>query len=383
MSTPLRVAILGRANYGLLQTRINQLAGHELDLHVLSLQDGDMEGCTVHHIQSPGGPGPLKYLLALGAVRRALKRIQPDVLDVHSVSSWGVYGFRPLADLPFLATVYGPDLNEHAARHRLIRFIARRCFQKAHRVFSSTMATCEGIKRITGLDVSSKYVSQSWGIDCTGIQAEAATRRSQIRNEFGLDDRQVVVLHNRQFIPFWHIDELLQAGYRLLEAHEHLHFWFVYPVTNKSGEDLIREKTREIQARGFADRIILHGPQPYDRMISMMHASDVYTCCGRNDLLSSSILEAMATGLVVVLRDLPAYHEVIQPGENGIFFSSATSEALHDALEDAVSNLPDYRERFAEPNRSYMAEHYDEGACAAWLVEQYRSLADQGRLSSK
>lgn len=371
---PLKICILGRGNYGLLQTRLQQLATFPTELHLVTLQPGEIEGCTVHAIRTPIPLGPLKYICAIPAIRKAIRAIHPDVLDVHGMSTYGAYGLHPLKQYPYLATIYGPDLTMHARNYRLLAHMAKLCFRRAARIFSSTPTTLDVIREVCGLDCQEKFVARSWGIHTEVLLKDAAARRRTIREEFGVPEGTRIVLHNRQFTPFWHIDQILEAARALLARRSDLLFWFVCPVTNSMGEAFIEKKQNELASAGLSDRIVLHGPQDHERMISFMHASDLYLCMGTNDQLSSSVLEAMCCGLIPVLHDLPAYHEVIQHKANGFLVPRITPEILEQQLVEILDTFSHLRAQIAGPNRDKMISSYEETICVAWLMDQYQAV---------
>lgn len=109
-------------------------------------------------------------------------------------------------------------------------------------------------------------------------------------------------------------------------------------------------------------------------MISFMHASDLYLCMGENDQLSSSVLEAMCCGLIPILHDLPAYHEVVEHEASGYFINELTPDNLHRQLAEVLDQFEPIRERMVETNRAKMLADYDEMPCVAWLIDQYREI---------
>jgi glycosyltransferase involved in cell wall biosynthesis len=372
--TPLKICILGRGNYGLLQNRLQQLATFPTELHLVTLQPGEIDGCTVHAIRTPIPFGALKYICAIPAIRKAIRAIHPDVLDVHGISTYGAYGLYPLKQYPYLATIYGPDLTMHARNYRLLAHMAKLCFRRAARIFSSTPTTLDVIREVCGQDFREKFVARSWGIHTEVLLKDAAARRRTIREEFGVPEGTRIVLHNRQFTPFWHIDQILEAAQALLAQRSDLLFWFVCPVTNSMGKAFIEKKQNELTSAGLRDRIVLHGPQDYERMISFMHASDLYLCMGTNDQLSSSVLEAMCCGLIPVLHDLPAYHEVIQHKANGFLVPRITPQILEQQLVEILDTFIHLRAQIAGPNRDKMISSYEETICINWLMDQYRAV---------
>ncbi len=122
----MKVCIFGRAQYEQLKSRTQQLATHGVEFHILSLQTGQMDHATVHTV---GGGKVLRgaaFLTLPWMARRLIRRLRPDVIDIHGVSSYGGYCFSPISDIPVCATVYGSDVTAHAATSRVGRVIANR-----------------------------------------------------------------------------------------------------------------------------------------------------------------------------------------------------------------------------------------------------------------
>src|SRR4051812_12075800 len=116
----MRICILGRSQYPLLRRRAQSFAALGHEVHVLSLETApEGEGFKVHRIPSRVG-GPARYIWALPAMLRALRALAPDVIDIHGLSTYGLYGLFPLG-APTVATVYGPDVYGAQTRSAVLR----------------------------------------------------------------------------------------------------------------------------------------------------------------------------------------------------------------------------------------------------------------------
>ena len=75
--------------------------GHQID--VISFTEGEIEGCTVHYINSGAGvrgsdAQKLKYLFQARKVHENVNEIKPDVINAHYATSYGTVA--ALANLP-------------------------------------------------------------------------------------------------------------------------------------------------------------------------------------------------------------------------------------------------------------------------------------------
>ncbi|MFT7515687.1 MAG: glycosyltransferase involved in cell wall biosynthesis, partial [Candidatus Omnitrophota bacterium] len=351
-----------------------QLQRFNTEIHLISIHPGELEGCSIHLVKSPFPFGLLNYLSALPAIRKKIREIDPDVVDVHGISSYGAYGLFPLKAYPYMATIYGPDLSMHARRYRVLAAMANQCFKHAHSIFSSTPTTQELIHEICGATYPDTFIAHSWGIHAEDILANREERRRVIREEFDVPEGTRVILHNRQFTDFWHIEEILTATRNLLAERSDLVLWFVYPIPNPKTAAYIQSKEEEIRAAGLENQIVLHGPQEYERMISFMHASDIYLCMGRSDQLSTSVLEALCCGLIPVLHDIPSYHEVVEHQNNGYLLPRITVEAVEEQLRYVLEHFDEEYARMADQNRKRMIDDYDETPCVTWFMDRYEEI---------
>ena len=368
---PLKIGIAGRATYPLLQRRaaVYAEAGH--DVHVLSLEADRVPGATVHLPRARFG-GPLRYLSGLPETAATLRHLDLDVLDLHGLSTYGLYGLLPTR-AAVVATVYGPDLYTAAAESAVIRAGVARVLRRADMVFGSTPSIADYARDIAGVDVSGKLAVRSWGVDVGRIQADGPARRAAVRDELGVAPDVPVVVHARHITDLWRPDVIVEAAAALHARHPGAQVWFVHPEPNAQGRVLLARLEARVAELGLGGVVRFLGPRPYDGFLSILHASDVFVCVGRDDLLASTLLEALAVGLVPVLSDLPAYREVIADGVNGMLLPDVTPEAVGAALVDAVGRLDTLRTTWGAPNAARVREHYDERACTLWMVEQYRT----------
>lgn len=344
--------------------------GH--DVHVVGVEDARSSVFHVHRIRVPAN-GAVRYLLAAPGVLRTVRRLAPDVVDIHGVSTYGLYGLLPLG-APFIATIYGTDIYEAAPNSRMIRVGVRRLLRNAAFIYGSSATIRDYVEDAIGIDITDRIRLRSWGVPIFRLTADAANRRRRVREEFGLDPETRVVVHCRQIMESWRVRAIVQAVPSVLARHPNTKFWFVYPPLNAAGEELLRDLKALAVELHVRDAVQFLPPQPYDRFISVLHASDVFLCVGKHDLLASSLLEALATGLVPVLSTLPAYREVVENGVNGYFVPTPTGEELAPTLIRALDMHDEKGSRMRTYNQRLMELHYDETRCTEWLVDQLATI---------
>jgi glycosyltransferase involved in cell wall biosynthesis len=87
---------------------------------------------------------------------------------------------------------------------------------------------------------------------------------------------------------------------------------------------------------GLDDKIHLKGRVAYADLPAYYQAADVYISASYSDGSSVSLLEAMATGLICVVSDIPGNREWIAHDVDGFLFESGNAESLTNILRHCI-----------------------------------------------
>jgi glycosyltransferase involved in cell wall biosynthesis len=100
------------------------------------------------------------------------------------------------------------------------------------------------------------------------------------------------------------------------------------------------------------------GARPHEELPDTLRRADVYVSAALSDGASASLLEALASGLVPVVTDIPANRGWLAPGESGLLFPPGDEAALAAALERALGDAA-LRARAREAGPRVVAERAD------------------------
>jgi glycosyltransferase involved in cell wall biosynthesis len=84
------------------------------------------------------------------------------------------------------------------------------------------------------------------------------------------------------------------------------------------------------------DRVQFAGQISYDKLPEYYHAADLYVSASHSDGSSVTLMEALASGLPVLVSDIPGNREWIAGNADGWLFPDGDVDALAQALVDAV-----------------------------------------------
>jgi glycosyltransferase involved in cell wall biosynthesis len=126
------------------------------------------------------------------------------------------------------------------------------------------------------------------------------------------------------------------------------------------------------------DRSRLHftGQLPYAEYLQVLQASSVHVYLTRPFVLSWSMLEAMATGCVVVGSSTAPVQEVIQNGVNGLLTDFFSPTSICNTVENVLEN-PDQMKVIRSNARATVVERYDLATLLpqhlGWLLQEETS----------
>jgi glycosyltransferase involved in cell wall biosynthesis len=331
----LRIATLANAAVGHTRRWVEDLRSRGHEVGVWSLERGPAELSASPLPISPL-PGFLRYPLAAPALRAALARFAPDLVDAHFVPNYGLLGAlsgrRPLA-----VTAWGSDLLIAGARDPLQRARARFVLGRADLVLADA-ANLARAARTLGAPAARVH-QVPWGVDLERFRPSGA-------REPGL------LLSTRMHEPVYDLETLI-AGVAPLMGRR--------PDTRLvvAGEGSLRGAHERLAARLLPEgRYRFVGMQTPPELAQWLARADVYLSAARSDSTSISLLEAMAAGALPVVTDIEGNREWVGEGEGARLFKVSDPEALANALDRALDS-PEWAMVARSRNRRVVEERGD------------------------
>jgi L-malate glycosyltransferase len=295
-----------------------------------------------------------------------LNELHPDILQAGPVPTCGylaaLTGFHPL-----IVTSWGSDLLLHAERDSTWKHAT----EVALRGADGFVCDCDTVRQaaLRYAHLPSSHVAQfPWGVKA-GIFSPAGERPPHWTPTFGT----VTFLCTRTWEPLYDVDVLLQAFAQAYEENKSLRLLLL-------GEGSLRDHIRQFIAEHKLERIVTtHSERDPANMPAWFRVADVYVSCARSDGTSISLLEAMATGLPVVVSDIPSNREWVSDGENGWLASVGSRQDFAAKLGQAASLGTQQRKAIAARNRQIIAERADWDKNFPLLMKLYEVVAASPR----
>ena len=132
------------------------------------------------------------------------------------------------------------------------------------------------------------------------------------------------------------IDELVNAMPKLLLKYPKANL----QIIGEGPESLKLSKI--INEKKLDESVKLIGKQDKQQISLRLSSADIYVSASRFETFSASPLEAMASGLPVVLSEHPAHRELIERSNAGKIFSYGNASELCMKIEEVFENKEDF-----------------------------------------
>ena len=291
-------------------------------------------------------------------LQRAVLHFRPQIIHAHSPVLVGFPALRaarafglPLVyevrDLWENASVDRGRFTEGSVWYRLARAFETRVLRGADAV----VTICESLRNALAPRVSAPdmlFVVPN-GVDTTAFAPGQPDEH--LRSRWNLIGKEVVG-YVGTFQPYEGLDLLIGALPALVRERPQLHLMI---VGGGDGEASLREW---VKAGSLESRVTFTGRVPHDQVREAYALADVLVYprrLTRTTALTTPLkpLEAMAMGRAVVVSDVPAMRELVQPGVTGDVFRAGDAD---DVTKTCVKLLadPEMRRRRGDAARAWV-----------------------------
>lgn len=302
--------------------------------------------------------GPFFYRSLSKKIARRSR--EADIVHAHWLIPSGFMAVRS-SGVPTMATVRGAEyhLNPRGFLAGLVRYTQGRM---------DRMVAVSNYLRSRGIETfgapREKFSVVQNAVDCEKFRPRIDT---DIRAELGIPEQHRLVSTARRLVLEKRVMDLVEAAAEVLEGEEDITFVI-------AGDGPQRKALEKAAARrGIEESIIFTGFLPHSRIPELLSESDISVVTTEQEGLANALLEAMASGAVVVATDAVGNDEVVDSGRDGVLYPPGDVEALAEAV---LGILEDEKrmERISSNARRKMEADFSYPAAAAKYVEVYEEL---------
>jgi L-malate glycosyltransferase len=306
---------------------------------------------------------PSQFAGLASEIKAVLQDLQPDLMHAGPVPTCGyvaaLCGFHPLVVMS-----WGSDLLVHASRDSEWKRATEISLRAADGFFCDCDTVRVAAQRHAAIP-DAQIVQFPWGIERGSFSPQGPVVS---RESLGLKPMEFVFISTRSWEPPYDIGVLLKAFYLAWCRNRDLRLLL---LGDGSEADWVRNF---IVDHGLGQVVVTPGTIAGAEMPRWFRAADAYLSCAHSDGTSVSLLQAMATGLPVIVADIPSNREWVTENENGWLAPVGSSEQFARQLLHAERVEPDDREAISKRNRRIVAARADWDRNFPNLLRLYEGL---------
>jgi glycosyltransferase involved in cell wall biosynthesis len=344
-----------------------------------------LSGAHIHRVRLPARKG----LRRLWVMNREVHRIcsepgdRPDVLQlISSLPHRSLLHPGPLRRQG-TAVVFGYTITFNRSLNPVRRALRRGFMKLLSRQIDCVIVNATAMyaqARAMGFETRIEVIPN--GVDLKRFQpAFQEAERRLLREALGVGAEDSMLLAVGSLTARKGTDLAIEAWSRLIHRFPKTHLVLAGAGFDTAGDDLEKRKfahrLRELSAEaGAADR--LHFKGFVDRVEDLYRAADIFVFPSEKEGMPNAVLEAMASGLPVVLTPFESLSEDIGKAGRDFCVAERASSALAGAIE-ALLQETDRRREMGRSARHWVETHMDLEHTLDRYMTLYRELSTARR----
>lgn len=341
-------------------------AGHEVAVFTRQFASDlprfeTVDGIPVHRVLTPGPKAIASLAYSIGA-QPVLRRFRPDILHVHGLLSAATTALlaKRLQGTPFVAkAMTGGQFGEiYKLHHR--RTGKWRGQQLARHTDRFVAISQEIYDELDQLDVPpARRVMIPNGVDIDRFEPVTMDKKRALRRQLNLPDGPLVIFCGR-LTRQKRLDLLLQVWSEVQSLHPSAQLLLL-----GTGEE-------ELALRRLAGKNVIFGGRQPD-VAPFLQASDLFVLPSDSEGLSNAMLEAMASGLPVIVTEVGAAPQLLASGQAGRLIQPGDKTQLFEALDSTLST-PHLLPLMGEHGREIVLRDYSLESVVQRLLQLYTAV---------
>lgn len=306
--------------------------------------------------------GSLGYFTMVPAVKKLLKKLQPDIVNAHYASGYATTA-RLVGKRPWLLSVWGSDVYAFPYKSVFHMWLVRNNLLAADAVASTSHCMAEQTRKLApGL---SRIFITPFGVDMASFESVAVRETAR---DF------ITVGTVKTMAATYGIDILIKAFALLIEKLDARGFAGAKDLQLRlvGGGEQAQYKNLAAQL-GIASKVTFIGRVPHNKVPHELAELDIYVALSRQESFGVAVIEAGAAGRPVVVSNVGGLPEVTLQGKTGFIVAAEDPQAAADAMLQLVLD-PEMRIRFGAAARQHVSKNYSWPSCVQHMVDIFNQL---------
>ena len=294
-------------------------------------------------------------------IKRVLSEINPNV--IHSLGVFPDYAISIINQYPQIITLRNFVWDDYPAKYGRIRgAILARLHLYAMNHTNKTVTCSKSLSEIYRKKLGFQFDYIRNGVDVDQFSMPDADEKKQIRQEKGLPEKSYIFIYSGQIIERKNHAFLLETFREFFSSPE------VYLLILGDGMDY--EKLYD--EFGSVDNIDFRGV--VNDVNVYLKACDAYVSTSKSEGMPNGVMEAMATGLPVILSDIDQHKEIMRENDKiGFLYEQGNKRDLADKMRRMM-----HEDSTEMSKAAYNLTHkeFDSASMSSKYQNEYRQLAE-------
>ena len=322
--------------------------GHKT--YVISFAPGTIDNTEVYSVDvgvDPDGNdiGKIKYLFAGKKIKRIIRTISPDIINVHYATSYGAT--MALSGIKnYILSVWGSDIYDFPNRSFLHRSLLKFSLRRAAYLFSTSKAMADEASKFTDKD----FKITPFGIDMDLFNPDKRNRQS---------DRPFIIGAVKALTDVYGIEYILKAASILKNEDPEMDFLIRISGDGPKGTEL-KQLTADL---GLEDITTFLGRIPQEKAADEWANMDVAINPSVSyESFGVAVIEAQACGTPVIVTDVAGLLETTLPGVTSMVVPKKDEKAIAEAIRTLYYDS-DLCRRMGNAGRDFVVKEYELNYC--------------------
>ncbi|AUB55999.1 hypothetical protein BK007_08300 [Methanobacterium subterraneum] len=259
---------------------------------------------------------------------RIVRKYKIQIIHAHSVIPTGFIAsmVSKIMNKPLFTTAHGMDINNFE-NQRIFNYFISVTLNSSFKAIAVSEDLARKMKLMVN-DETKVFVLRN-GVDTSRFNP---ARNRSLRDNFGINDDDVLILFVGYLDKFKGIFELINAFYEINGENKNVKLMMVGVGPRKG------ELVNILTGLDINNEVIFTGRVEPQKIHKFYQAADIFTLPSYTEGLPVSVLEAMACELPVVATTVGGVPEIITDGLNGFLVSPKNEKDLIKKLVALVNN---------------------------------------------
>ncbi|PLR73527.1 glycosyltransferase family 4 protein [Bacillus sp. UMB0728] len=292
--------------------------GNEVDVacNIIQLINNELLtiGCKVHPVEFQRSPLKKENITAYKKVKEIIQNEKYDLIHVHTPVASFITRFacRKNKNVRVLYTAHGFHFYKGAPK---VNWLLYYTIEKFAARWTDTLITMndedyEAAKKMKMRNGNSVFKVNGVGLNLKKFLPQTKERKERLRIEYGFEQSELILIYVGELSYRKRQDLLIEAVGLLKEEIPNLKLLLV------GDGDLMSLYKKKVQQFEVNDQVVFMG---YRKDVAqLMTLSDIAVSSSRQEGLPVNIIEAMATGLPIIVTDCRGNRDLISNGVNGL-----------------------------------------------------------------